>query len=445
MLVQMAQRSHDIRIHPARSGKDAIKTLTELSFDVIITDYSMQEMDGIAFIRTLRSGNNMTPVILYCDAHDHRIATEALNSGANYLLKKDRDPRRQFHEMAGIIRKLSLQSTRHLLEESISRVIGDLINFSSDPSFAITSEGTVIAWNDSMEQLTDVPATTLLGKGEYIYAEPFHGTRRKLLVDLVLAPDDEIKKEKYMIVSRVKNGPIIGVTRGVRKDGSGWTIWIKAMPVFDAQGDFLAVVGTVRDVTATFGDIIARDTGTDPVTPAVHSTPSRKTGNKLLGKILNTAMNSYKEGVFLFIHDKNYRAAIEAFDRALEMDDSLAYVWSDRGACYRETGDYTNSLKSCIRAVELAPDSPQCLFTLGETLEQIGIMYMSVKYLDSAVQTFRMVVDQLPNNANAWSHMGICYKEMGKADESKFHLDRARDIRLGGKDTPIRYTREDYL
>lgn len=49
-----------------------------------------------------------------------------------------------------------------------------------------------------------------------------------------------------MVVSRVKNGPIIGVTRGVREDGAGWIIWCKAMPVFDATGSFLAVVGTIR-------------------------------------------------------------------------------------------------------------------------------------------------------------------------------------------------------
>jgi CheY-like chemotaxis protein len=446
MLVQIAQRSQDIRIIPARSAKDALKILSEQSFDVIITDYSMPEMDGIALITKIRANNDLTPVVLFSDSPDDTIAVDALNCGANYYLKKGRDPRMQFHEITGIAKKVSRQSVRKYSDDALSRVIGDLINFSSDPSFAISRDGAVIAWNDSMEQLTDVPANILLGKGDFVYAEPFHGIRKKMLVDLVFQPDEEIKKEKHMIVSRVKNGPIISVTRGVKKDGSGWTIWSKAMPVFDAEGSFLAVVGTIRDVTSTFGDIIGRDSAKDSDTqPFVSAQPRKKPGNKLLGKLLNSATNSYKEGVILFVREKDYRAAIDAFDRALEMDDTLAHVWNDRGACYRELGDYTNALKSCLRAVELAPGSPQCLFTLGETLEQIGIMYMSTKYLDSAVQTFKMVVDQLPNNANAWSHLGVCYKEMGKADESKFHLDRARDIRLGGKDTPLRYTREDYL
>lgn len=447
MLVQIAQRSRELTILPAQSAKEALKILEGQSFDVIITTYAMPEMDGIAFIRRLRSENDVTPILLYSSDTEDRIAVEALNSGANYYLKKGRDPRRQFQEIMTVVQNLSRQSLSRRSIEISSRVITDLVNFSSDPSFAIDRAGTVIAWNDSLEQLTDIPAASMLGKGDLIYAEPFHGCRRKMLVNLVFATEDEIKKEQYMLISRVKNGPVIAVTRGVRRDGSAWTIWTKAMPVYDALGNFLAVVGTMRDVTSTFGDIVTRDTVQERPAPVSHrpEESQKKPVKKLLTKLLNTAVSHYKEGVVLQVRDKNYAAAIAAFDKAIAIDDSLPYVWNDRGICYRETGDYTHALKSCLRAVELAPESPQCLFTLGETLEQIGVMYHSSKYLDSAIQTFKMVVNQLPNNADAWSHIAICYKEMGNADESKFYLDRARDIRLGGKDTPITYTRNEYL
>lgn len=446
MLVQIAQRSREISILPAQSVKEATRILAGQSFDVIITGYALPETDGIAFIRNLRAENDVTPVLLYGEEPDEKVAVEALNSGANYYLKKSRDPRRQFQEIMTIVQNLNRQSlTRRSIEIS-SRVITDLVNFSSDPSFAIDRFGTVIAWNDSLEQLTDVPAESMVGKGDLIYAEPFHGCRRKMLANLVFATDEEIKKEQYMIISRVKNGPVIAVNRGVRRDGSSWTIWTKAMPVYDALGNFLAVVGTMRDVTATFGDIITRDPVQETSSPApVKAQQQKKPVKKLLTKLLNTAVSHYKEGVVLYARDKDYPAAIAAFDQAIAIDDALPYVWNDRGICYRETGDYTHALKSSLRAVELAPESPQCLFTLGETLEQIGVMYHSSKYLDSAIQTFRMVLSQLPNNADAWSHIAICYKEMGNADESKFYLDRARDIRLGGKDTPISYTRNEYL
>jgi PAS domain S-box-containing protein len=447
MLVQIAQRSREMKILPAQSAKDALKILAEQSFDVIIIDYAMPVMDGITFIKKIRSDNDVTPVILFSDCKEDHIAIDALNSGASYYLRKDNDPRRQFHEIVEIAQKVSNQSFGRRSILTTSRIITDLINFSSDPSFAIDRDGKVIAWNDSMEQLTDMPAEALLGKGEHVYAEPFHGLRKKILVDLVFDPDEEIKKENYMIVSRVKNGPIIGVTRGVRKDGNNWTIWMKAMPVSDAWGNFLAVVGTVRDVTATFGDVIIRDAV--PKNSAQQIAPGRSEQKKpvkqIFGKLLNKAVSSYKEGVILFVRDKNYQAGIDAFDRALAIDDKLPQAWNDRGICYRELGDYTSALKSSLRAVELAPENPEFLLTLGETLEQIGVMYMSTKYLDSAIQTFKMVVGQLPNNASAWNHLSTCYKGMGKTDEAKFHLDRARDIRIGGRDTPVKHTRDEYL
>jgi len=42
-----------------------------------------------------------------------------------------------------------------------------------------------------MEQLTNVPASFMLGKGDFAYAEPFYGTRRKMLVDLIFETDFE--------------------------------------------------------------------------------------------------------------------------------------------------------------------------------------------------------------------------------------------------------------
>jgi tetratricopeptide (TPR) repeat protein len=108
-------------------------------------------------------------------------------------------------------------------------------------------------------------------------------------------------------------------------------------------------------------------------------------------------------------------------------------------------GDNKSALKSLLRAVELAPENPELLFNLGETLEMIGVLYMSNKYLDSAIQTFKMVANQMPNNANVWNHIGICYKEMGKTEESKFYFDRARDIHIWKKDSPIIPNRDKFL
>jgi len=444
----MSERSRDMAVETAQSAKEGLKILKGKSFDAIIVDYDMPEITGIDFLKILRSMGDTTPVIIFTAVGRENAAIEALNNGANFFLKKGEDPRMQFRELVTMVKRAVEQNFVGRSLGTTQRIISDMINFSSDPSFAIDRNGKVVAWNDSMEQLTDVPASVMVGKGDFVYGEPFFGARNKMLVDLVFATDDEIRRAKYMLVSRVTKGMIIAVTLGKKKDGSSWTLWAKAKPIYDSHGDFIAVVSTVRDVTATFGDVSLREVSIDeplPATPKDKATAVSAPIQGLIKKVLGRAMVHYKEGVNLYIRESDFTGAIAAFDKALAIDDKLSSAWSDRGICYRELGDHTNALKSLLRAVELAPDNTEYLFYLGETLELIGVLYNSNKYLDSAIQTFKMVVDLLPNNAAAWNHLGICYKDMGKEEESKFYFDRARDIKLGNKDTPISRRRNELL
>jgi len=445
----MFERTSGITVQSAQSAKEALEILTRKTFSAIIVDYDMPEINGIELLKILRKQGNTTPIILFTGIGGERVAIEALNSGANYFVKKGEDPQFQFRTLADLVLKLAEQKVFQRTPGTTPRMIADMINFSSDPCFALNEGGIVVAWNDSMEHLTGVPVSSIIGKGDGIYAEPFFGTRKKMLPNLIFEPDEEIKRQKYRIISRVHDGPITAVTRGKKKDGSDWTIWMKAMPLFDDQGNFVASIGTVRDVTATFGDVITEDPVVDEAGEgADHTSPEPKKPakgmfTKMLGK--SSIHGHYKRGVILFTKEKKFKEAVEAFDQALAIDDNVPYVLNDRGTCLRELGDFTNALKSVSRAVALDPDNPEFIFNLGETLETIGVMNMNNKYLESATQSFKMVVDRMPNNVSAWNHLGICYNKRGKAEESKFYFNRARDITLWKKDTPIVRKRDEFL
>ena len=55
------------------------------------------------------------------------------------------------------------------------RRLSDIIEFLPDATFVIDRDGKVIAWNQSMETMTGIPAKDMLGKGNYEYAVPFYG------------------------------------------------------------------------------------------------------------------------------------------------------------------------------------------------------------------------------------------------------------------------------
>jgi PAS domain S-box-containing protein len=443
----MAEQSQEMAIQTAQSAKEALTTLIQKSFDVIIVDYDMPDINGIEFLKILRKQGDTTPIIVFTGIGGEYAAIEALNNGANFFLKKGEDPRHPFRELMTMVKTATERSAMGSPLGTTQRILADLINFSSDPSFAIDGDGKVVAWNESMEQLTGVPATEIMGKGKNIYAEPFFGARKKMLINLVFESDEDIKRQQYMLVSRVPKGPVIAVTRGLKKDGMEWTLWMKAMPVYDSQGQFIASIGTIRDVTTTFKDVIIGDSRLDEAAQLADTSSgeTKKPKAGLFDKILGKPPSPhYKEGVLLYVNEKKFPDAIAAFDKALEEDNTLAHVWNDRGTCLREMGDHTNALKSLLRAVELSQDNPEYLYNLGEILEIIGVMNMSHKYLDAAIQTFLLVVHEMPNNARAWNHLGMCYKAMGKAEESTFYFDRAHYINLWKKDTPIKRKRDEY-
>jgi PAS domain S-box-containing protein len=441
------ERSHEISVKPVGSSREALEALQKSSFDVIVLDYDLPEINGIEFLKIIRGKGDLTPVIIFTGVGREHAAIAALNNGANFFLKKGENTEMPFVELQQMIRHAVDQRFVGKAKGLSRKIVSDLINFTPDAAFAIDPEGNVLAWNTAMEQLTGVFSQTLLDKRDFVYAEPLFGRRQKTLIDMVFASDDAIRKARYMVIGREKNGPVIAVTRARKADGTEWTLWMKAMPVFDHHGEFIAAACIIRDVTSSFTDVRIDEeesTGGLPLPAAA----SRESAPSIVGSIdwiPSKATVQYKEGVNLYARQRNYQGAIEAFDRALEIDEKLPHVLNDRGICFRTLGDYDEALNSFLRATELAPGNVEILYELGETLEQMGAMQMNNKYLEAAVETFKMVVNILPDNMDSWNYIGICLKELGKLEESKFYFDRARDIRLRKKDTPLPRKRNEYL
>ena len=258
------ERSGEMSVQTSRSATEALTILPEKSFDAIVVDYDMPEITGIDFLKILRSKGDTTPVIIFTGVGQERTAIDAINYGANFFLQKDEDPKKVFPELCEMV-KTAVESKYIGKKLGTSRkILSDMINFYPDPAFAIDREGRVAAWNAPMEQLTGTPAGDMIGKGDYLYTVPFFGSRRKMLVNLIFDTDEEIGRQDYQIISRVPKGPVVAMTKGQKQDGSEWTLWSKAMPVYDMQGNFIVSVGIVRDVTASSGDPGPENRGCSP-------------------------------------------------------------------------------------------------------------------------------------------------------------------------------------
>ncbi len=136
--------------------------------------------------------------------------------------------------------------TEEALRDS-ERILSDLIEFLPDPTGAIDSEGRVIVWNRAMAEMLDVPAEEMVGKGDYEYALSSFGERRPTLVDMVFRPDEKIR-EYYP--NFVRDGDKISNENYLPNFKGGTYLWAKAAPLYNANGEVIGAIQTVRDTTS---------------------------------------------------------------------------------------------------------------------------------------------------------------------------------------------------
>ncbi|HVP96929.1 PAS domain S-box protein [Methanoregula sp.] len=81
------------------SASGALLLMESTSYDAIIADYQMPEMDGIEFLERVRSSGNSIPFILFTGRGREEIVIQALNEGADFYLQKGGEPQAQFAEL----------------------------------------------------------------------------------------------------------------------------------------------------------------------------------------------------------------------------------------------------------------------------------------------------------------------------------------------------------
>jgi PAS domain S-box-containing protein len=131
--------------------------------------------------------------------------------------------------------------------QEAQRRLADIINFLPDATLVIDNQGKVIAWNHAIEEMTGVPAQSMLGKSDYEYATPFYGERRPILIDLVRLPQEEMEK-KYVQIHRA-GGVLTGETYTPALPGGARYLYATASALHDANGNVVGAIESIRDIT----------------------------------------------------------------------------------------------------------------------------------------------------------------------------------------------------
>jgi two-component sensor histidine kinase len=99
-----------------------------------------------------------------------------------------------------------------------------------------------------MEQLSGVLAQDILGKGEYEYGVWAYGSKRPILIDLILHPDENFIRTHYIQIQR-EGKSLRAETELMRADGRRIALSLVGAPLFNGKGEIVGAIESMRDIT----------------------------------------------------------------------------------------------------------------------------------------------------------------------------------------------------
>ncbi|OPY38208.1 MAG: Bacterioopsin transcriptional activator [Methanoregula sp. PtaU1.Bin051] len=254
------EKSGEFSVDVHTSAQDALATDKFSSYDAIISDYQMPEMDGIAFLKEVRFRFGTIPFILFTGRGREEVVIEAINNGADFYLQKGGDPRAQFAELMHKIRQAitrrqaqnelkaayeritaSEEELRSQLDEIIKaqqdrekteKNFRNLVDNAPDAIYIQTNNRFVYLNNAALRLLGATSAGQLLGKNTFDCIHPsFHECIRERVKRLTIdIKPVELLDEVYL-----------------KLNGTPVDVEVTAVP-FQYEGEHGALV-IVRDVT----------------------------------------------------------------------------------------------------------------------------------------------------------------------------------------------------
>jgi tetratricopeptide (TPR) repeat protein len=106
-----------------------------------------------------------------------------------------------------------------------------------------------------------------------------------------------------------------------------------------------------------------------------------------------------------------FEEAINAYDRAIEIDPKYVTVWKNKGNILYSLGKYNESLEALDEAIEIVPEYGPAWYSKGLVLSELG------RY-EEAVQAYDKALETLPENAGIWYSKGNAFYGEGDYDKA---------------------------
>ena len=116
-----------------------------------------------------------------------------------------------------------------------------------------------------------------------------------------------------------------------------------------------------------------------------------------------------------------YEEAIQAYDKALEINPKFFYAWDGKGNILSKMGRYEEAIHSYYKALEINPEYANSWDGRGDVLSKLG------RYIE-AIQSYDKALEINPGYLDSWYSKGNVLYMLGRYEEAIQAYDKALEI-----------------
>jgi len=226
------ERTGEFTVTTTTRVPEVLTLVREKTFDVIVADYQMPEVNGIELLVALRAAGNTTPYIIFTGKGREEVVIAALNAGADFYIQKGGESKAQFAELSHKIKKAAESRRSHQALEKSEEKYRRIVETANEGIWILDDHFRITYTNQRMVEMLGYTREELIGK-----------EIRTFMPDAELA-DHAIRRSR-----QEKGIQDHFLRRFQRKDGSTlWTV-VSTTAIQDENGKYSGSVAMYSDIT----------------------------------------------------------------------------------------------------------------------------------------------------------------------------------------------------
>lgn len=145
-----------------------------------------------------------------------------------------------------------------------------------------------------------------------------------------------------------------------------------------------------------------------------------KPASEIVREQLSEADSQFVKGNEAY-ENENYEKAIQAFQDAIDLNDSMWAYHFNLGLAYKKAGHTERALEAFRRAVDLNPESYSCNKEMGEALAKKNQHEEAAPYYQKAVEIN-------PEDPDTQYNFGVVLSQLGRNQEALEHFLKTTDL-----------------